>query len=256
MKIAAIQTSLHWEDRDANLAMLSQKISSAKEANLIVLPEMFATGFSMNTAIAEDAHDGPSVLWMKRQAQEKNAAVCGSLMVKDGNDFYNRMYFVTPEQTFTYDKRHLFSLANEQDFYRQGGSQLVVEYSGWKIAPLVCYDLRFPVWSRRSETFDYDALVYVANWPERRSLAWRSLLVARAIENQAYVVGMNRVGRDGNDVIHSGDSAVVDPMGRYIAQARPFGEEIIVTELSKELLESTRKELPFYNDRDGFEIRM
>lgn len=255
LKIAAIQSDLYWEDREKNLQHFSEMLTTVRDADLVILPEMFATGFSMQTNKAEDAVTGESVRWMQQVSAEKNMAVCGSLMVQEDGRFYNRFYFISAETGIvTYNKRHLFSLAGEEKHYTQGDQQVVVKYKNWNIGLQVCYDLRFPVWSRRSEKFDYDLLVYVANWPDRRSMAWRSLLPARAIENQAYVAGLNRVGSDGNNIIHSGYSVILDPMGQALAEAKPFATQILQAELQKEKIDGVRKSLGFYHDRDGFDI--
>lgn len=253
MRIALIQSSLHWQDRQANLDMLDALIDQVLNADLVLLPEMFSTGFSMTPDLAEDAADGPSIRWMKAAAARKGLAVAGSLMVAENGHAYNRFYFVTPEgDVHTYDKRHLFSLAEEEKYFTPGHHQVIITYKGWKIAPMVCYDLRFPVWARRSAGFDYDLLIYTANWPEQRNHAWKTLLMARAIENQAYVAGINRVGTDGTGKNYSGDSAVHNALGQPLVIA-PAGEEgVYYAELDKPALNELRSTLPFYNDRDHF----
>lgn len=255
LKVSVIQADLLWEDRKNNLSYFSERLSEIKESDLIILPEMFATGFSMNTDVVEDANSGESIEWLKEHAIKVNSAICGSLMVKEKNLFYNRLYFVEPNGAiYTYNKRHLFSLANEHKHYAAGNEQRIIQYKDWNIALQICYDLRFPVWSRRNGNYDYDLLIYVANWPERRSFAWKSLLKARAIENQSYVVGCNRIGLDVNQILHAGDSQIINPMGRTIASARPFIEETLNAELSKENLKQIRESLPFYDDSDAFSI--
>jgi predicted amidohydrolase len=255
LKVSVIQSDLFWEDRKRNLDHFTQMVSKVKDSDLIVLPEMFATGFSMNTNLAEDFAKGDSILWLLDQTKKINAAICGSLMIKDNGGYYNRLYFVEPSGLIhTYNKRHLFSLAKEEMYYSKGREQKIVQYKSWNIALQICYDLRFPVWSRRNKSYDYDLLIYVANWPERRSYAWKSLLVSRAVENQSFVIGSNRVGQDFNQVLHSGDSQILNPLGVLMASAHPFRQEIISAELSKESLMKIRDSLPFYSDSDSFTI--
>jgi omega-amidase len=230
--------------------MFSRKVASIKgEIDLIVLPEMFSTGFSMNTALAED-QNGAAIKWMKKTAAERDCVVVGSLLIRDRKKHFNRLIWMQPEgEFFTYDKRHLFSLSDEPNAFSSGKERIIVELKGWKICPLICYDLRFPVWSRNKG--DYDVLLYVANWPERRVQAWKYLLIARAIENQSYVIGVNRVGNDGNDIYHSGDSMVLDPLGNVLYH-KQHEEDISTFELNHEELKKTRKQLPFLKDADEF----
>ena len=216
LKITLIQSNLFWEDKQKNLGHFGEKINTLEaQTDLIVLPEMFSTGFSMQPSLLAEPTDGPTIEWMKKQAKSKNAVVTGSVIIVENEKYYNRLFWVQPDGDFqTYDKRHLFTLANEHHYYAAGQSLLYTNLKGWKILPLICYDLRFPVWSRNTE--DYDLLIYVANFPEKRAHAWKTLLQARAIENQAYTVGLNRVGYDGNDIYHSGDSCVLDYSGRTL----------------------------------------
>lgn len=255
LKVTLIQTKLYWEDKIANREMFTQKISEISEpTDLIVLPEMFSTGFSMDTSLAE-TNDGETVAWLKKQAKSAKAVITGSIIVKDNESYYNRLFWVQPDGVYkTYDKRHLFTLANEQDYYSAGNKHLIVDLKGWKISPLICYDLRFPVWSRN--TMNYDLLIYVANWPERRNHAWKTLLLARAIENQSYVVGVNRIGDDGNSVYHSGDSAVINPMGQIISSINAGEEDVQTITMSKEYLTKIRTKLSFLKDQDSFEIKV
>jgi len=254
LHITGIQTSLHWEDPLKNQAMFEKKLTTIKNTDLVVLPEMFTTGFSMNTTIATNPGYNP-LEWMKIQSKRFGFAITGSYMIAENGKFFNRLSFVTPSgEVVSYNKRHLFTLANEQMYYVAGNEQVLVNYKGWKLGLMICYDLRFPVWCRRSSTFNYDALIFVANWPDRRSHAWRTLLLARAIENQAYVIGVNRIGTDAHGIIHSGDSAIIDPMGKYINSAAPFKEEMIQASFSYSALQEIRQRLPFFNDRDEFEI--
>jgi len=253
MKISLIQTSLTWENPEANRANFTQKINSiAGGTDLIILPEMFATGFTMNPSAVAETANGESVQWMIETAAATNCAITGSLVIEENGSFYNRLFFVLPNgQVKTYNKRHLFSFASEDKFYTAGTEKLIVEYKGWKICPLVCYDLRFPVFARNAE--EYDLLIYVANWPQVRTLAWDSLLRARAIENLCYTVGVNRIGRDSNGHDYSGHSQVIDALGAYITE--PFeNEDVITIELDRDTLLETRKKFAFLNDRDSFKI--
>ncbi|RYZ48983.1 MAG: nitrilase family protein, partial [Chitinophagaceae bacterium] len=217
-----IQTSLHWEDKPANLQMLKEKIRKIQEkTQVVILPEMFSTGFSMKPEALAETMDGDTVKWMKRVAAEKKVILTGSVIIEEEGAYYNRLIWMLPNGQYGYyNKRHLFAFAGEDKHYTGGTERFIASVNGWKINLLVCYDLRFPVWARQQfdeqRNFEYDALIYVANWPERRSTAWKSLLQARAIENQCYVIGVNRVGSDGNDIYHSGDSMVIDPLGEIL----------------------------------------
>ena len=260
LNVAAIQTSLHWEDKEANIHMLGEKIRAYNEpADVFVLPEMFTTGFSMNAEKFAEPMEGPTHQWMREMAKLKNAAVAGSIIVKDNGKCYNRLLWVNPDgSTSHYDKRHLFRMAQEDQHYAGGEKRVIVDYNGWKICLQVCYDLRFPVWSRNRQSVgeaEYDALIYVANWPERRSHPWKTLLMARAIENACYVIGVNRVGNDGNFVYHCGDTAVYDFKGALITGAMISREEIITARLSKQELRDYRKAFPVGLDADSFEIQ-
>jgi omega-amidase len=256
-----IQTQLHWEDKAANLKMLEEKINSIKQkTEIIILPEMFSTGFSMNPARLAESMDGEAVAWMKRISEEKKVIVTGSLMIKDNNRYVNRLVWMLPNgQMGLYDKRHLFAYAHEHDHFTAGKKRLIASVKGWKINLLVCYDLRFPVWSRQArhdnekQGLEYDVLIYVANWPEKRSHMWRTLLQARAIENQSYCIGVNRVGNDGNGIYHSGDSMVVNPLGEVLYH-KADEEAIYTITLHKEELDGVREKMPFWKDADPFLI--
>lgn len=254
MKAALIQTDIIWEDAEKNRNNFEEKINTiASDVDLIVLPEMFTTGFSMHPEAIAETMEGDSILWFKTLAEAKNTAITGSLVIKENNNFYNRLVFVFPSGEIQYyDKRHLFSLAGEEKVYTPGIQKLIIEYKGWKICPLICYDLRFPVFSRNTE--EYDLLLYVASWPTPRINAWDALLKARAIENMCYTIGVNRIGEDGNKYPYSGHSQVIDFLGNTIIG--PLEEEtIFIAELDKLSLLETRKKLDFLNDRDVFEIR-
>ncbi len=259
LNITIIQANLHWENKGANLKMFEEKINSIKEkAEVVVLPEMFSTGFSMNPKQLAEKMDGISVEWMKNLAAKKKIIITGSLIIEEEGKYYNRLIWMLPNGQYGYyDKRHLFAYATEDEHYSAGNKRLIASVKGWKINLLVCYDLRFPVWARQtnddSGNPEYDLLVYVANWPERRVHAWKTLLQARAIENQCFVVGVNRVGEDGNGHRYSGESMIVDPMGEVLATK--INEEAVITmTLDKSKLEEVRKKLPFLKDADEFHI--
>ena len=266
LKITLVQSELYWENIDKNLDMFARKIISIGDTtDLIILPEMFSTGFTMNAEACAEEMNGKTIEWLKSIAKEKNCVVTGSVIIKDkalssmkkvGDEaFYNRLIWMKPDGTFQhYDKRHLFSLANEQLTYTAGDKKIITEIKGWKICPLICYDLRFPVWSRRTKEQDYDLLLYVANWPERRIYAWKQLLVARAIENQSFVAGVNRVGNDVNDIHHTGYSCVIDYRGDHLSKTKPDEESIDTVSLNKKLLLDFRKQFAFGDDRDEFRI--
>lgn len=261
LTISTIQTSLLWEEKSANLRMLEQKISSIDEkTELVVLPEMFSTGFSMNPAPLAETMDGETVQWMKRVSHENSTILTGSVIIEEGGNFYNRLIWMLPNGQYgQYDKRHLFAYAGEDEKYSPGNKRLIASVKGWKINLQVCYDLRFPVWVRQAPLFsrrgelEYDVLIYVANWPERRSHAWKTLLCARAIENQCYVIGVNRVGLDGNNIYHSGNSLVIDPLGQVLYHMADE-EDVFTITLQKDKLEEVREKFPFWKDADSFNI--
>ncbi|MBA3647301.1 MAG: amidohydrolase [Chitinophagales bacterium] len=253
LNITFIQTSLHWQNRKANLEMLAEKIISVDlPTDLILLPEMFTTGFSMSPEIFAETIGGEAMTWMRLMAEQTSAVICGSMMMNDGVHYYNRLIWMRPDGSFEhYDKRHLFGLGEENQHYTRGNKKILVELNGWKILPLICYDLRFPVWSRNSEFFDL--ILYVANWPERRIYAWKQLLISRAIENQCYVAGVNRVGYDGNEVYHSGNSMTVDPAGEVLIQ-QEHNETVFTSTLSHQHLIHLRQKYPFLKDQDQFKF--
>ena len=253
-KITIIQSQLHWENPLANHKLFSEKITSiSEETHLIILPEMFTTGFSMNAEVLAEEKDGPTLPWMQKLAKEKESAITGSIIIKDKKHYYNRLYFVHPNGNYQhYDKKHTFTLAGEHRTYAAGNDVVTVDYKGWKIRPLICYDLRFPVWARNTQ--DYDVLIYVANWPKKRIAALDALLKARAIENMSYCVGVNRVGLDGNGHEYTGHSAVYDVLGELISTS-DFEQEFAETiTLSRNHVVSNRKHLHFLNDRDKFNL--
>jgi len=255
LKVTIIQSDLVWENPEKNLQNFSSQIDAIKEqTDLIILPEMFATGFTMNAQKLAEENDGRTVQWMKSKATEKNADLIGSVIIKEDSGFYNRLFWVKSDgNVLKYDKRHLFRMADEHKIYKAGSTKLIADVKGWNVCPLICYDLRFPVWSR-GESLNFDLLIYIANWPERRSSHWRLLLQARAIENQAYVAGVNRVGKDGLDINYRGDSAIIDPLGNIIKQEAE--QEFIHTEnLSAKRLQDYRKKFPVWMDSDSFKIK-
>ena len=286
LTITTIQTNLYWEDKTANLQMLEQKISSIKEkTEIVVLPEMFSTGFSMKTELLAETIEGETVQWMKRIAAEMKIILTGSFICRGAESdltdservqtaesvptrYYNRLIWMQPNGQYgIYDKRHCFAFAGEDEHYNAGTKRLIASVKGWKINLLVCYDLRFPVWARQTSSpnpspqaekgaggeAEYDVLIYVANWPERRIHAWKTLLQARAIENQCYVVGTNRVGDDGNNIHYSGESMIVDPMGKVL-YTKKDEEDIFTIALDKTHLQTVREKFPFLRDADGFQI--
>ena len=297
LTITIIQTDLRWEDKAANLQCLEEKILSIREpTEIVILPEMFSTGFSMKPQGLAEKMDGPTMAWMKTIAARKKIILTGSLIIEEEGNYFNRLIWMLPNGQYGYyDKRHRFAFAGENEQYTAGHRRLIASVKGWRILPLVCYDLRFPVWSRQTPSglspsdrrrpselgarpisnptadlpsvagstgptdlppsLEYDLLLYVANWPERRNHAWKTLLQARAIENQCFVVGLNRVGNDGNEIYHSGDSMIIDPLGAPLYQA---GREatIFTYTLWKEKLDETRSRFPFWRDADHFSIEL
>jgi len=261
--ITTIQSNLHWENKEANLKMFEEKIFQINEkTNIVVLPEMFTTGFSMQPQILAEKMDGESILWMKKIANKKGIVLTGSLIIEEDGQYFNRLIWMLPNgELGFYDKRHCFSLAGEDQHYTSGTKRLIASVGGWKINLCICYDLRFPVWTRqvihsdpdKEPAPEYDVLIYVANWPEKRSHAWKSLLAARAIENQCYVVGVNRIGNDGNGISHSGNSMIIDPIGSILYQ-KEHEEDIHTVVLDKSLLDDVRINLPFWKDADHFLI--
>jgi predicted amidohydrolase len=254
MKVALIQSSLFWENPKANRNYFEGKINAIIEkVDLIVLPEMFTTGFSMNPKSLAETMQGETISWLQSLAKAKKSAITGSLIVKENNNFFNRLVFVFPSgEIQLYDKRHLFTLAGEDKVYTSGKEKLIVDYLGWKICPLVCYDLRFPVFARNME--DYDLLLYVANWPKPRINAWDILLKARSVENMCYTIGVNRIGFDESKFEYVGHSQAVDFLGNYNLEPQET-EGVFIVELNKEKLLETRKKLGFLNDRDAFELK-
>ncbi len=267
LRITTVQADLVWENKIENLAHFDDLLRGLKrgETDVIVLPEMFTTGFSMNPSALAETMNEATIYWLKKKAWELDAAITGSFICSENGYFYNRLVFMKPDGTCsTYDKRHRFTLAREDEFYTEGVERLIVDWRGWRICPLICYDLRFPVWARNKVQeakgkeqieVDYDVLIYVANWPIARSHHWRILSEARAIENQSVVVAVNRVGTDANGYEYRGDTSVID-FGGDILLRRAFTEGVDTTILSKEKLVKYRKKFGFLIDQDAFEIKL
>jgi omega-amidase len=259
LTVTLIQPDLDWEDKEKNLGKFEKLFQSLKQKqDLIVLPEMFSTGFVVEPRSIAESPDGTTFRWMKEQSASLGCVITGSLVIEVDGKFYNRLVWMRPDGDFsTYDKRHLFRLGNEHLKFSNGGDKLIVELNGWKICPLVCYDLRFPVWSKntfREGKYEYDLLLYVANWPGRRSYAFRQLLIARAIENQSYVIAVNRVGMDGNGIMHQGDSAVLDFKGRHIIEIPPGVEDVETISLDLDSLMHFREGFTVGLDWDEFKL--
>lgn len=253
LRVTMVQTALAWEDPASNRRELAARFRGlAGHSDLIVLPEMFPTGFSMDAGRLAEEMAGPTVGWLREEAAALGCVIAGSLIIRDGDRHYNRLVWARPDGTLeAYDKRHLFRMAREHDHYVAGTRRLTVEIKGWRVCPMVCYDLRFPVWCRNRG--DYDLLVYVANWPARRAHAWATLLRARAIENLCYVVGVNRVGSDGNGATYAGDSVALDFVGQPVS-GDGGGERIETAVLDRVSLAAFRAAFPAHLDADSFEL--
>lgn len=260
LHITLIQSNIYWENKEANLNSWQQKIDALpQDAEVVVLPEMFSTGFSMQTKKLAETMDGPTVEWMRTTTKHKNIVLAGSVIIEENNIYYNRFIWMLPNGVCSYyDKHHLFTYSKEDKYFTPGQKRLIVSVKGWKILLLICYDLRFPVWSSQqvqqtatSTQPEFDAIIYVASWPERRNVAWKSLLQARAIENQCYVIGVNRVGEDGNKIYYSGDSMVVDPLGTILYH-KEHEEDIAAVILNREHIDKIRRCFPFWKDADAF----
>jgi omega-amidase len=253
MKIALLQALLIWENPIANRKYFEEKINAINEnIDLIVLPEMFTSGFTMNPKSVAEIMQGETLLWLQALAKVKNTAITGSLVIQENGKYYNRLVFVFPSgEVKTYDKKHLFTLAGEDKIYTSGTEKIIIEYKGFKICPLICYDLRFPVFARNTE--DYDVLIFVANWPKPRINAWDALLKARAIENMCYTIGVNRIGIDQNLHDYSGRSQAIDFLGNYLIEPQET-EGVFITILDKNALLESRQKLGFLNDRDAFTL--
>jgi predicted amidohydrolase len=255
LNITIIQTELAWEQPGKNLEHFYSRIKEISEqTDLVILPEMFTTGFSMHPEKLSEPTEGKTLKWMQSVAAEKNTTLTGSLIINEKNNYYNRLFVVTPKGDYTiYDKRHLFRMGEENQHYTAGNKRVILNIGSWRILPLICYDLRFPVWSRNQN--DYDLSIYIANWPEVRKHVWRTLLMARALENQVYVAGVNRIGKDGKGLTYSGDSMVVDPRGNILTRTAPYEESVETVTLSLDELNRFRKNFPVGKDADEFIIK-
>ncbi|AUC16442.1 amidohydrolase [Tenacibaculum sp. SZ-18] len=254
LHISLLQADLSWENVQENINYFTEQIDKiSNDLDLIVLPEMFTTGFSMNAKELAEEMNGKTVNWMRETAIKKQSAVVGSVIISENKNFYNRLFFVFPSGELQYyDKKHTFTLAKEHETYNSGSNKLIVEYKGWKICPLICYDLRFPVWARNVE--DYDLLIYVASWPEKRINAWDTLLKARAIENMSYTIGVNRIGKDGNNYDYVGHSILFDCLGNPLSQEQNERQETISVQIEKESQGEIRNKLGFLKDKDKFKL--
>ena len=255
LKISIVQTDIAWENKQENLRMLREKLHALRgTTEIVVLPEMFSTGFTMKSREFAEPVSGITVRILKELAADFQLALCGSFICSERSNYYNRAFFITPEgEEFYYDKRHLFRMGNEAEYFSSGNNKLIISYRGWNICLLVCYDLRFPVWSRNVNN-EYDLLIYVASWPQARRLAWDTLLCARALDNMCYVCGVNRIGVNGNKLIYNGGSVVFSAKGEVLASV-PDGEEGIETvSLSLISLQQLRDKFPVWKDADAFRL--
>ena len=255
LRVAVFQFDLFWEDPEANRAKVDRWLKKTNESvDVVFLPEMFSTGFTMNVESVAESMTGATIQWLKEKSKEYQLAICGSMIIREDDGYFNRMLFVEPSGVISsYNKRHLFTMASEENHFQKGTERIIINYKGWRICPLICYDLRFPVWSRNN--YDYDLLVYSANWPQNRKEVWNTLLKARAIENQTYVVGANRVGVDGNSVSYSGNSQLIDAKGSIIAETEDYYENIVTGDFSYQDLIKFRAAFPVLNDSDDFLLK-
>lgn len=252
LNISLVEFDIEWENPQANREFLSELLSGIR-TDIIVLPEMFSTGFSMNVQRIAEPPFGPTYQWMSNLSKELNSAVCGSISTEENGKYYNRFYFLTPYESFIYDKKHLFGYGRETESYSAGNEIISFDYLGWKIRPIVCYDLRFPVWCRNTD--NYDLMICVASWPAVRVEPWKALLKARAIENMAYVVGVNRIGIDDYDLKYNGNSKVFDAVGEEL-KLNSTKKFVFQTEISSLSLEKYRQNFRFLDDRDSFELKL
>lgn len=260
MNVTLIQTLLFWENTEKNLQHFETIFNQITQTDLIVLPEMFTTGFSMKPELVAEQHKTKTYNWLLNQAKNKQTSIIASVAIKEGNNYYNRLHYSQKNgEVNFYDKRHLFRMGKEDEHYTAGNKKIIISQNDLKICPLVCYDLRFPVWCRnnynkQTNSWDYDVLIFVANWPELRNYPWKQLLIARAIENQCYVIGVNRIGEDGNGVKHSGDSLVINPRGEVISKTKANVESVETIFLDKTYLDEFRKIFPVGMDADNFKL--
>jgi predicted amidohydrolase len=253
LNITLIQSDLFWENVNSNLFNFGKLISNIKDTDIILMPEMFNTAFCPKSSHLAESMDGKTINWMKDISKAKGCAIVGTLMIKEGGNIFNRLVWISKNGTiYTYDKHHLFSLIKEGKYITKGKERIIVELEGWKICPLICYDLRFPVFSRND--VEYDMLIYLANWPVKRIDAWDTLLKARSIENQCYTIGVNRVGEDGNEIPFNGHSKVFDAFGKELFSATENKEEVLQFEISLDDLKLKRRQMNFLEDRDNFSL--
>lgn len=255
LRVSIVQTDIVWENKQENLRMLREKLQALRETTeIVVLPEMFSTGFSMNSRELAEPISGKTIQLLIKWADEFQFALCGSFICNEKNLFYNRAFFITPQkEEYYYDKRHLFRMGRETEHFSAGSDKLIISYLGWNICPLVCYDLRFPVWSRNVNN-EYDLLIYVASWPQSRRLVWDTLLRARALENMCYVCGVNRIGADGNNLTYDGGSIVYSAKGEALASVSDGEAGIVTTSLNLISLQQLREKFPVWKDADTFQL--
>lgn len=253
LRISLVQYDIVWENKEANLHYVEDVVTSlAGKTDIVVLPEMFTTGFTMNSHKLSESNDGDTITLLKQWATEFNIAICGSFIAKEKGHFFNRGFFISSESEYFYDKRHLFRMGKEPEYFSPGDKRLIFEHKGFNICLLICYDLRFPVWARNINN-EYDLIIYTANWPESRAKVWNTLLAARAIENISYVCGVNRIGKDGNDLVYKGDSKLIDAKGEVLASIKVDKVETI--SISKDELDKFRNKFPVWKDADSFELK-
>ncbi|WP_029904297.1 amidohydrolase [Prevotella sp. 10(H)] len=253
--ISLVQYDIVWENKEANLLYIHNIVSDLSgKTDIVVLPEMCTTGFSMNSHNLAEPNDGNTITSLRQWTKQYEVAICGSFIAKDGNDYYNRGFFITPEKEYYYDKRHLFRMGAEPRSFAAGDKKLIFEYKGFNICLLICYDLRFPVWARNVDN-EYDLLIYTANWPASRAKVWNTLLIARALENMCYVCGVNRIGKDGNGLAHEGGSKLINAKGEEIISAGLNTERVETVYISKSELQLFREKFPVWKDADRFELK-
>ena len=260
LNIAYIQADLCWEDKEANLLHFSDLLQQVQsDADLILLPETFTTGFPVDPKLFAETVDGPTMQWLREKAQAKNAVICATFPIDINRHYYNSLVWMRPDGSYElYFKRHTFTMGGEDKLVERGDRQLIVELKGWRIRPMVCYDIRFPVWARnryKDGQYEYDLAFYLANFPDSRMIVWNTLLIARAIENHAYWIGVNRIGEDANDLHYSGESKVINSRGKVISKAEPYQEAVLHCTLDYEELQHFREKFPLGPDWDGFEIK-
>lgn len=253
LRISLVQYDIVWENKEANLHYVEDVATSlAGKTDIVVLPEMFTTGFTMNSHKLSESNDGDTITLLKQWATEFDIAICGSFIAKEKGHFFNRGFFISSESEYFYDKRHLFRMGKEPEYFSPGDKRLIFEHKGFNICLLICYDLRFPVWARNINN-EYDLIIYTANWPESRAKVWNTLLAARAIENISYVCGVNRIGKDGNDLVYKGDSKLIDAKGEVLASIKV--DKVETVSISKDELDKFRNKFPVWKDADSFELK-